>query len=266
MASTWKAPPRRLRLRANCRRAKDCQTRLQWLSLEPEEPFATQPYLQLAKVLKAAGDDDGAVGVLIEMERRRRRLEDKGRPDLQALSWLFRVFAGYGYAPARSAGAILCLSGLGWILYRRSYLSGGMVPTEKDACRDFKHDGQTPANHEVFSPLVYSVENSLPIVKLGQADKWGPDPDSSFTPSGKGKWIKSAERDSTWPKLLRPLERLLVFAGLLASADPEEPPSRFSRFGTSPRFLRWFLWVQILLGWLLATLFLAGVTGIVRKE
>jgi hypothetical protein len=35
---------------------------------------------------------------------------------------------------------------------------------------------------------------------------------------------------------------------------------------TYPKFLRWFLWVQILLGWLLATLFLAGVTGIVRKD
>jgi len=33
-----------------------------------------------------------------------------------------------------------------------------------------------------------------------------------------------------------------------------------------PGFLRWFRWVQVLLGWLLATLFVAGVTGVVRKE
>jgi hypothetical protein len=29
---------------------------------------------------------------------------------------------------------------------------------------------------------------------------------------------------------------------------------------------QWFLWIQILLGWVLATLFVAGVSGIVHKE
>jgi hypothetical protein len=36
--------------------------------------------------------------------------------------------------------------------------------------------------------------------------------------------------------------------------------THYRRLGTSPRFLRWFLWAQILLGWLLATLFVAGFT------
>jgi len=44
--------------------------------------------------------------------------------------------------------AIAALSGLGWILYRRSYLMGGMVPTEKDAGGEFKPDGQTPSRYE----------------------------------------------------------------------------------------------------------------------
>ena len=107
---------------------KDYRTRLEWLALQPEKPFATQPYLQLAKVLREAGDNDGAVNVLEEMEHRRRRQADQGRLDRQAISWLFREFAGYGYDPVRSVGAIAALSGLGWILYRRSYLMGGMVP------------------------------------------------------------------------------------------------------------------------------------------
>jgi len=33
-----------------------------------------------------------------------------------------------------------------------------------------------------------------------------------------------------------------------------------------PGFLRWFRWGQVLLGWLLAALFVAGVTDVVRKE
>ena len=62
------------------------------------------------------------------------------------------------------------------------------------------------------------------------------------------------------------LHRLLILSGLQGDAEPRGPLSRPSQWGTSPRFLRWFLWIQILLGWLLATLFLAGVTGIVRTQ
>lgn len=217
---------------------KDYETRLDWLARQPEKPFATQPYLQLAKVLREAGDNDGAVNVLEEMERRRRRQADQGRPDRQALSWLFGEFAGYGYDPARSVWAIAALSGLGWILYRRSYLMGGMVPTEKDASVDFKPDGQTPSRYERFAPLTYSVENSLPLVKLGQTEKWQPNPDPGASPQQGGKWIKSAVRAKPWPRRVQWLERLLVRVGLIAPVDLNEPPSRLSRFGTSPRLLR----------------------------
>jgi hypothetical protein len=43
--------------------------------------------------------------------------------------------------------------------------------------------------------------------------------------------------------------------------DPNPQVSRWM-----PGFLRWFRWGQVLVGWLLATLFVAGVTGVVRKE
>jgi hypothetical protein len=39
-----------------------------------------------------------------------------------------------------------------------------------------------------------------------------------------------------------------------------------NRFAISPQFVIWFLWIQIPLGWLLATVFLAGVSGIVHKR
>jgi hypothetical protein len=58
----------------------------------------------------------------------------------------------------------------------------------------------------------------------------------------------------------------MTFWGLLSPGDPGKPRSRASRVGTSPNSVRWFLWIQILLGWLLATLFLAGISGIIKKE
>jgi len=243
----------------------DAETRLRWLNLQPGKPFAPQPYLQLAKVLSEAGDDDGARRVLIEMEDQRWNSKQDHRWTDPLQRWPLKVTVGYGYRPLWAFWEVLGLSALGWIVYRRSYLAGSMVPTDKDANQSFKSDGQSPTHYSAFVPLVYSVENSLPLVKLGQVDKWQPDPTAAVLSRKRG-WAKTLGRPLTWPRFLSWFHRILVFTGLQAPADLDKPPSRLSRWGTSPTFLRWFLWVQILLGWLLATLFLAGVTGIVRKQ
>ncbi len=79
-----------------------------------------------------------------------------------------------------------------------------------------------------FTP---SGNPATPLVKLGQADKWAPDPSPQTVvcdPQKPWAWL--------WCELAR------------------------------PGFLRWFRRGQICAGWVLATLFVAGVTGIVRKE
>jgi hypothetical protein len=262
----------------------DAKTRLRWLARQ--DAFAPQPYRQLAKVLRERGDEDGAVTVLEEMERLRRKQEDHN-PVAQAWSSLFRVTIGYGYNPAWAIYEILGLSAIGWIIYRRSYLAGGITPTEKDAYESFKYKGQPPPHYTAFAPLVFSVENSLPLVKLGQEDTWHPEPDRESALSQRSNWPTCLATSRTWthfqglqrrlilwgvqrdpnPKKELPrLQRFLVYCGLQPPPDREAARSRLSRWLTSPRFVRWFLWVHILLGWLLATLFLAGLTGIIRKD
>jgi len=83
-----------------------------------------------------------------------------------------------------------------------------MTPTDKDAANAFKTGFPVPAHYPKFQPVIYSLENTFPLVKLGQGDKW------------------------------RPLK-------------------------TGPR---WVVWLQILLGWLLATLFVAGIAGVVQHS
>lgn len=200
---------------------RDAQSRLKWL--ERVDSFTPQPYRQLAKVLRDEGDEDGARKVLVEMERRQRAAGP--------WSWLLRWTIGYGYYPWRALGGLMLLSGLGWIIFRRAHLAGAMTPTDEEAYRSYKEKGSPPPHYPRFSPLVYSLENSLPLVKLGQADRWQPDPNPQSSARNGGKWM-----------------------------------ARLNRLITSPVFLRWFLWVLILLGWILATLFVAGVTGIVRKD
>ena len=240
---------------------RDAETRLKWLDLQPSKPFARQPYLQLAKVQRDAGDDDGARRVLIAMEDRQRTAE--GRHWIGSLE---RVTVGYGYRPLWAFWEVVGLSALGWIIYRRSYLGGNMVPTDKDAYEAFKLHGQPPAHYGTFAPLVYSVENSLPLVKLGQADKWQPRPNSEHGASPPGTRVARLVHRRAWPPQLSWFHQLLILSGLRMDEKQTGPPSRFSYWGTSPRIVRWFLWIQILLGWLLATLFVAGVTGIVRTD
>jgi hypothetical protein len=260
----------------------DARARLRWLSLQPE--FTTQPYRQLAKVLRDNGDDSGAQQVLIAMEDRRWDSKEDHRWTDPFQRWPLKLSVGYGYDPLRAFWEVLALSALGWVIYRRSYLNGNIVPIDKDAYQAFKAEGVAPPSHGRFSALVYSVENSLPLVKLGQADKWQPDPDSHGMPTQKKPmsarpkrfWLSSQKSASPqffrtrFAPFVRSLaeraNRLLAKIGLQSDPDSTKAPSRLSQWGTSPKFLRWFLWVQILVGWLLATLFLAGVSGIARRE
>jgi hypothetical protein len=193
---------------------RDAKTRLRWL--ERQEPFTPKPYRQLAKVQRETGDDSGARRVLFGMECWRRQVEDRGWY-ARLWGWALKWTIGYGFYPWRALGWLVLLSVLGWGLFRYGYLSGAMAPTDKDAYCFFRTQGRPPDYYQRFTASVYSLENSLPFVNLGQKDHWTPDPNPHVSPR-------------------------------------------------MPGFLRWFRWVQVLLGWLLATLFVAGVTGVVRKE
>lgn len=216
----------------------DVGKRLDWLKPQPGKPFRREPYLHLAKILQDSGDSEGALRVRVRMEELSRRVTDAGgeqsskglkrgisliRTGMARLwNWILKVSIGYGYRPGRAIWGIFLLFALGWIVYGRSYRTGTMVPTDDTTYKEFvasNTEPRVPPHYPSFSPLFYSLENSLPVVKFGQGEKWHP----------------GVSKPST-------------------------------SFATSPSFVTWFLRIQILLGWLFATLFVAGVSGIVHKE
>ncbi len=205
---------------------KDHNSRLKWLARQL--PFVPQPYQQVAKVLREEGEAAGSVEVLYEMEHQVRGRDTRWwRTHL--VNPTLRWTVGYGYYPARAfwwlAGIIL----LGFGLYGIGYHVGSITPIDKDAYAAFKCGRQLPAHYERFHAFIYSVENSLPFVKLGQVDHWQADPDP---------------QNPVWRLQIQPFTVWLCLAGLL----------------------RWYAWLQILSGWVLGTLFIAGVTGIIRKD
>jgi hypothetical protein len=201
--------------------------RLGWLARQ--QSFAPQPYRQLAKVLKDEGDDKGARFVLFERERLRRRHED-GTPLARTWSLILRWTIGFGYYPGRALVWLLGLTLAGLLLLSGGLALGSLAPTDKDAYAVFKQTGRLPPQYEPFNALVYSFESSFPLVKLGQTDRWQPDPDPRWNCPAAGA----------------PHEVLCWIA--------------------SPERLRRFRWLQICLGWFFATMGVVGLTGVIRKE
>lgn len=203
------------------------QDRLGWLSrLRSVTP---QPYQQLASALRDNDDEVGRRRVLFEMAS----LRDQQNLGPLARSWsfIFRYAAGYGYYPGRALWCLAGLTAVGFMLFLGGYFAGSMAPTDKDAYSSFMNDHRLPDYYEKFHALIYSLENSFPLVKFGQSDHWQPDPSSH----------KSA-------CLAASRGRILTYAVF------------------SPATLHVFRWIQILLGWFFATLGIGGVTGLVRRD
>lgn len=127
--------------------------RLSWLA-RAEEGFSPGAYDRLAAVLRAAGREDDARDVAIARERARRRtLHRPGR-------WASRFLGatvGHGYRPWRAGAWLAAVVLAGWWLFgslwREDLVAAGGAPEE-------------------FRPLLFSLDAVLPVVNLGQDDRW----------------------------------------------------------------------------------------------
>jgi len=179
-------------------------------------------------VLKESGDELGWRRVCAEMERR----TWAGRSWIfSPASWLLQGTIGYGYFSMRALRLLLALVIVGSLVYWQGDEVGTIIPTNKDAYESFVANKKLPGYYESFHALLYSMETSFPLVKFGVQDKWALGPNEQRSNCQPAGWA-----------------------------------SRFLLRIRSPRFVRWFRWVQICLGWILATLFVGGVSGLIRKD
>jgi hypothetical protein len=235
---------------------RDAASRIRWLELQ--DGFYPSSYRQLAKVLRDMGDEDGHKQVLYAMEKRAR---EEGRHSLSRaqrpwsrrglLLWPRRIArfiqdsaldlaVGDGIYPEKAAWYLAGLTALGWLVHWRAKRVNAMAPTEKEAYRVFHENGNPPKGYPPFNPFVYSLENCTPLVKFGQDDHWHADPH----PESRSKLAPGRNRK----------ERIKNLA------------IRIDRAVTSPVALRWLRWLMIGLGWLLATFFVAGISGLIKSS
>ncbi|MEK6677598.1 MAG: hypothetical protein AABZ47_18335 [Planctomycetota bacterium] len=239
----------------------DVEGRLMWLRLDRSDRFNPQPYEQLASVLKRQGHEEDAKNILVgkEQDWAAHELRIVGN-ETEWQEWkirLRRVVHGilgatvdYGYRPLKALWWALGICVLGLLLFKVGQWLGVMTPVNDKAYLQSKDPDwsrlrrrhllgmrlgakaltksprEISADYPKFRAWVYSIDEFAPLVNLRQGDFW-------------------------IPNLNRDVRAIAGWRG------------KFIR--TYGRFLRIYLPRHIASGWILSTLSLAGLTGLVQR-
>ena len=195
------------------------EAQLGWLQRQPQDRFVSQPFEQLATVLRNMGLEEDARRVMIAKNEENARYV--GWPE-----WLwyglFGHLIGYGYSPWRAFFISLAMIGIGWLLFWLGYRRGLITPTSESAYSTIPiSTRQLLESYPKFNAFIYSLETFVPLVKLGMDDRWAP----------------NANRGDLLPIM---------------------------SFARSGALLRGYLWFHIIAGWVLTTLWVGGLTGLVK--
>jgi hypothetical protein len=234
--------------------ARDAETQINWIHLQSRDLFLSQPYEQMAAVFRGMGLQEEAVKVMIE-KNKAAGPDAIGRDwnaivkDAQAgwqakdlrhwwksletalealwdLFWFnfFGPFIGYGYRPWRALLLSLIVIVFGWWLFRRGYRRGLITPTG-DMDYTVEKDGAHPLSDD--HPKFNALVYSV----------------ETFVPLvklGMGEsWTPNGNREASASRRLR------------------FPPK-------TGRWLRRYLWLHIIAGWVLTTLWVGGFTGLIK--
>ncbi|NYF78687.1 hypothetical protein [Granulicella arctica] len=154
------------------------KTRIPWLNLQSaKQRIEPQPWMELAKLLNDKGYQRDAKRVLFELRRHQARARWKN-PLALCIAILFRRLEEQ---PLRILLPILFCVALGTAIFMP--LRAHFAPTSDAAykttytsnAKSAAKSSELPIAYPQFQPVVYALENVLPIVRLGQDDHWAPD-------------------------------------------------------------------------------------------
>ena len=190
----------------------DANQRIQWLMRQQyRRGIRPQPWVQLSRYFETMGDRRGVKHV--QFRQKCLQAESKGpiaRRAVIAFAWLEE-------APGRILYSITLTLLLGTLVFAGAYRAGAMIKNDAKVSTD---------RYPPFQPFVYTLENAVPLVKLGMDDKWVPDPQHVARP-----WF------------------------------PERDDLKWLGYFNSYWFLAISRWLLILSGWFQATVLAAALSG-----
>jgi len=192
--------------------------------------FEPQPYVQFSRMLWTDGHHAAAKSVRVHLERNRTRYSSYG-VWRQLWQWILDATLRYGYSPFRP---VLILGG--WALICAFLFEIAFEHRKLVSIRDLQAVSQTqkesiPESPKVaFNPVIYAIDTLVPIVDLNQKRNWIVNPLSSrpHSPDDRAGWR------GVWDSRPHATGILIVF--------------------------------NTFFGWLMTTLFAAGITGLLRTE
>jgi hypothetical protein len=209
--------------------AKNQQRRSEDIVADPTaKQFRPQPYIQLAKIFDEAGYDAAAKKVRVQFEKNKTRYGGVG---FLARIWrhMLGLFLLYGYESERALYAVLACAFVSWIVFQFAYDSNQIKPS-----KDNEVQAQAPylAPHArvPFYASIYAVDTLVPIIDLNQKKNWVVTTTTSDS-------VASEQRTGWLPKAWQLI------------------------LGWGPYCLLIF---NTFFGWLMTTLFVAGVSGFLR--
>lgn len=216
--------------------------RLDWLARRPEgTPFVAQPYEQLARVLTALGHRGDARTVLMRKERELRRWDRQalrargGQGLFWAATGLWDVFlrfsVGYGYRPGRSVLIAAALIGALGLFFQRAWDVGDMTPNA--------------------APILVSADWIA-------ATEMHPDGPAAV-------WASPGQAGQDWETFNAYAYAADIVIPLVSLGQEEAwaPSTSRSDWGRTGWWIRWFAKG---IGWVIAALAAAAITGVIRKE
>jgi hypothetical protein len=222
----------------------DWKSRLDWLNRQPEDhlgkDFRPQPWAQLIKALRQMGHDEDARMIAIERARAIERKETR-RP-VKLWYRFLGATVGYGYRPWRpliwSAGFLL----VGWLVFWTAADMGYMAPRDGTVITYLTEhpDAEVPVFYPEYSAFMYALDAYLPVIEFGQISAWEPT-------ANKSRPVATHDPGLDWMTALHTVPVL---------------PESFFRFGGH----RIVFWLENFFGWLFVSLFIAGMSGIMKQE
>jgi hypothetical protein len=242
------------------REPSTAETRIDWLQRQlsaqeqrPDPLFRGRPYRQLAAVLREMqADENEAAKILIAMADDHLKFGELKRL-ARSWQWILGRSIGYGYAPFRALRCLIYLWLFGFVVFGYGYQMRVMVPSERSAYEGFV-EGALPSSYTQFCALVYSIDTSLPIIGFGQKDRWNPG-------------LAATRLINEQPYEPRGLmDRFSSFVCEADFADRFGSNQAWTARSTFASVLEFYRLLHLVCGWFLATMLVAGLTGLVGRK
>jgi hypothetical protein len=206
----------------------EAKVQLEWLHLQKQVKFLPQPYEQLAAIFRERGLEEEARKVMIaKNDEHRRHLPAPIWDRQRPWDWVSSIFEWCWY---NGLGRIIGYGFHPWNAFVISLFViclGWFVFERGYHSKLITSTGNQVSDNWKFNSLAYSVETFVPLFKLGVSEHWTPNPNG---------------RVQTNIRILRKI------------GFPKNAGS----------LLRYYLWLHTTAGWVLTTLWIGGLTKVIK--